>query len=304
MKTKTCIIIAGPTAVGKTAIGIQLAKYFNTSIISADSRQCYKELNIGVAKPSAEELQQVYHFFIDSHTISDNLSAADFEKYALNSVYEIFKSNDVAIMVGGTGLYIKSFCEGMDMIPEIPAAVRASVVDGYENFGLEWLKQSIQENDFLYASSGDMQNPQRMMRALEVAISTGNSIISFQKGEKKLRDFDIIKIVLDLPRNKLYERINLRVEAMIKMGLEEEANSLRTFRNLNALQTVGYRELFDYFDGNINLEQALSLIKQNSRHYAKRQLTWFRKDESFHWMPPDTAAIIEYLKHIGIHKEV
>lgn len=305
MKTNTCIIIAGPTAVGKTALGIQLAEYFNTSIISADSRQCYKELNIGVVKPSMDELNHIPHFFIDSHSISDNFSAADFEQYALSAIDEIFKLNDIAVMVGGTGLYIKSFCEGMDVIPEVPAAVREIVVDGYENFGLAWLKQSIEEKDPLYVTTGDMQNPQRMMRALEVVLSTGKSIISFQKGEKKIRDFNTIKIAIELPRNELYNRINLRVDNMIEMGLVEEVRGLKDFRHLNALQTVGYRELFDYFDGNITLEEAISQIKQNSRHYAKRQLTWFRKDISFHWMPPDAAAVIEYVKAmIGIDQEV
>ncbi len=298
MKTKTCIIIAGPTAVGKTAVGVKLAAYFNTTIISADSRQCYKELNIGVAKPSLDELKQVHHFFIDSHSISDNLSAVDFEHYALHAVNEIFKENDVAVMVGGTGLYIKSFCEGMDDIPEVPASVRAFVVEGYEKNGLEWLRDLIHENDKLYSRTGNMQNPQRMMRALEVAVGTGNSILTFQKGEKKNRDFNIIKIALDLPRNELYDRINLRVDQMINMGLVEEAYGLKDFRHLNALQTVGYREIFEYFDGNISLEEAISLIKQNSRHYAKRQLTWFRKDALYHWMTPDAEAVIEYVKRL------
>ena len=298
MKTKTCIIIAGPTAVGKTSVGIALANYFNTSIISADSRQCYKELNIGVAKPTESELQQAHHYFINTHSVTDNFTAADFEQYALSKAEEIFKSADIAVMVGGTGLYIKSFCEGLNSIPSVPASVRAFVTEGYEKNGLEWLTNLIKEKDSSYYKNGEMLNPQRIMRALEVVLSSGNSIITYHTGEKKSRDFNIVKIALELPRNELYDRINVRVDDMIKMGLVEEANGLKDFSHLNALQTVGNRELFEYFDNKISLEDAVALIKQNSRHYAKRQLTWFRKDTSFHWMPPDASLVINYINSL------
>lgn len=294
---KTCIIIAGPTAVGKTAYAIELAKHFNTQIISADSRQCFKELNIGVAKPSTEELQMVPHHFINSHSVNEEVNAAVFESYALEKLKNIFFKNDVAIMVGGTGLYIKAFCEGIDEIPAIDVDIRNKITTAYQTNGLAWLQQQVKENDPLYFSQGEIQNPQRLMRALEVKLSTSKSIVVYQTKEKKQRDFNIVKIALELPREQLYERINKRVDIMLKDGLVEEANELLPIRNLNALQTVGYRELFDYFDGTINLERATELIKQNTRHYAKRQLTWFKKDIEWKWISPQypLAALLAYI---------
>ena len=281
---KTCLIIAGPTAVGKTAMAIQLAQQFSTQIISADSRQCYKELNIGVAKPSAAELATVQHYFINSHTISQNVTAADFEEYALQSADTIFLKNDKAILVGGTGLYIKAFAEGLDEIPGIEESLRTSIVTDYNNGGIQWLQEQVKKQDPDYFIHGEMQNPQRMMRALEVKISTGKSIRSFQSKLKKQRNFNCIKIGLELPREMLYNRINLRVDKMMENGLLAEAESLLPGKHLNALQTVGYRELFDYFDKKISLENAVELIKQNSRHYAKRQMTWFKKDKEMQWV--------------------
>jgi tRNA dimethylallyltransferase len=298
LNTKTCIIIAGPTAVGKTSVGIEVARHFNTSIISADSRQCYKELNIGVAKPSEAELLQVPHFFISTHSVNDNLTAVDFEHYALLAINKIFTNNDIAVIVGGTGLYIKAFCEGLDSIPKVPSSVRDFITEGYEQNGLEWLIQMIKEKDPLYYNSGEILNPQRVMRALEIVLSTGESILSYQKGVKKNRNFNIVKIALELPRNVLYDKINLRVEDMMKLGLLDEVRGLIGVRHLNALQTVGYRELFEYIDGKITLEEAVGLIQQNSRHYAKRQLTWFRKDADFKWMPPDSANVIDHVKQL------
>lgn len=280
----TCIIIAGPTAVGKTALAIKLARHFSTQIISADSRQCYRELNIGVAKPSAEELATITHHFINSFSVTENISAADYEKYALKSIAAIFEKNKVAILVGGTGLYIKAFCEGMDEIPETDEQLRKKVIENYHMGGLEWLQEEVKKQDPVYFNGGEIHNPQRMMRALEVKLSTGKSITSFQRKQKKERPFNIIKLGLELPRTILYERINQRVNDMIALGLEEEVNALRLFKQLNALQTVGYRELFEYFDGKISKEKAIDLIKQNSRHYAKRQMTWFKKDETIKWM--------------------
>ena len=293
---KTCIIIAGPTAVGKTPIALNLAKHFNTQIISADSRQCFKELNIAVAKPAPAELSEIHHHFINSHSIHEAISAADYEKYALTSAEKIFQQNDIAVMVGGTGLYIKAFCEGLDPIPAVDEKIRNEIITAYELYGIDWLQEQVKKNDPAYHASGEMQNPQRMMRALEVKLSTGNSITSFQTKQKVIRDFNIIQIGIELPREILYKQINSRVDAMIKMGLEEEARSLLPYKNLNALQTVGYKELFSYFDGEITLSKAVELIKQNTRHYAKRQMTWFKKDDSVVWMLPDFTLLLDYLK--------
>lgn len=292
---KTCIVIAGPTAVGKTKMAIQIAQHFSTSIISADSRQCYKELNIGVAKPSSEELKSVHHYFINSHSIHETFNAVDYEKYALNSVGSVFVNSDFAVMVGGTGLYIKAFCEGMDNIPATPPEIRNQVIDHFNQKGMEWLIKELHEKDPEYSSKGEMQNPQRMMRALEVMLNTGNSILTYQQGIKSIRDFNIIKIGLELPRQRLYDLINTRVDMMISEGLIEEARQLKSFKNLNALQTVGYTELFDYFDGTIDKKRAIELIKQNTRHYAKRQLTWFKRDEDMRWFQPDYETVLNHI---------
>lgn len=286
---KTCIIIAGPTAVGKTSMAIQLAQHFSTQIISADSRQCYKELNIGVAKPSLTELATVKHYFINSHTISQNVTAADYEKYALQCAGSIFLKNDKAIIVGGTGLYIKAFAEGLDDIPDIEESLRTSIVTDYNNGGIQWLQEQVKKQDPDYFIHGEMQNPQRMMRALEVKMSTGKSIRSFQSKLKKQRNFNCIKIGLELPREILYERINQRVDKMMENGLLKEVECLLHYKHLIALQTVGYRELFDYFEKKISLENAVELIKQNSRHYAKRQMTWFKKDKEMVWIDMQDA---------------
>lgn len=285
-KSKTCIIIAGPTAVGKTAYAIELAKHFNTSIISADSRQCFKELNIGVAKPSVEELQAVPHHFINSHSVHENVNAVLFEQYALQKINEIFAANDVAVMVGGTGLYIKAFCEGMDEMPAVDEALRQQIIAGYEEHGIEWLQQQVKEKDPVYFAKGEIKNPQRLMRALEVKLSTGKSITGYQRQQKKERAFNIVKIGLELPRETLYQHINRRVDIMVEQGLMEEVKALLPLKNLNALQTVGYRELFDYFEGAVTMEKAIELVKQNSRNYAKRQLTWFKKDPEWKWFTP------------------
>ena len=298
---KTCIIIAGPTAVGKTSIALAIAKHFSTEIISADSRQCFKELNIGVAKPTASELQEVHHYFINSHSINDPVSAADFEIYALNAIENIFSTHDIAVMVGGTGLYIKAFCEGMDEIPAIDPAIRDSVITGYRNNGIYWLQQQMRKHDPEYARDGETENPQRMMRALEVKLSTGESIRSFQSKNKKQRDFNIITIGLELPREILYERINARVDDMMASGLLEEARLVFPFKALNALQTVGYSELFDHFEGKYSLERAVELIKQHTRHYAKRQMTWFKKDGSITWVRPEIKNILDMLENLVDH---
>jgi tRNA dimethylallyltransferase len=277
MNKKTCIIISGPTAVGKTSYGIELAVKYNTQIISADSRQCFKELNIGVAKPSKKQLEKVKHYFIDSHSIHEEINVKIFEEYALKAVEEIFKNNDVAVMVGGTGLYIKAFAEGLDEIPEVNETIRKKINEEYSAHGIDWLRGEIKLNDPDFFSKGEMQNPQRMLRALEVNLSTGKSILNFHSQKKIKRDFEIRNILLELPREQLYKNINHRVDKMMQAGLLKEAENLFSFKNLNALQTVGYKELFDFFEEKYSLEKAVEEIKKNTRHYAKRQMTWFKR---------------------------
>lgn len=277
MNTKTCIIISGPTAVGKTSYGIELALKYNTQIISADSRQCFKELNIGVAKPSQEQLEKVKHYFINSHSIHEEVNSKIFEDYALKRANEIFENNDNAILVGGTGLYIKAFSEGLDEIPAIDENIRKEINELYNNHGLPWLKHEIEMKDNLFFLTGEMQNPQRMLRALEVKLTTGKSILDFQTRKKVQRDFAIKNVVLELSREQLYTNINNRVNQMMEAGLLQEAEKLFQYRHLNALQTVGYKELFDYMEGKISLPEAIEEIKKNTRHYAKRQVTWFKK---------------------------
>ncbi len=294
-KNKTVIIIAGPTAAGKTAVAIDVARHFGTEIISADSRQCYRELKIGVARPSEEELAQVKHYFIASHSIHKKVNAVTFENYALEKTAQIFEKHDVAVMVGGTGLYIKAFTDGMDEIPEVPEAIHHEVIQAYINNGLEWLQQQVQENDPQFFETGEIQNPQRLMRALEVWKATGRSIVSFRKGEKVQRDFKIKKIALELPRPELHLHINNRVDKMIEHGLAEEVRSLIPYQHLNALQTVGYKELFGYFSGETTLPEAIELIKKNTRQYAKRQMTWFKKDKEFVWCPPHSSTVLPHL---------
>ncbi len=274
---KTCIVISGPTAVGKTSYGIELALKFDTQIISVDSRQCFKELNIGVAKPSKEQLGKVPHYFINSHSIHDEVDVKVFEKYALKTAGKIFENRDTVIMVGGTGLYIKAFTDGLDDIPEVDENIRQEINARYKIHGFEWLHDEIKKHDLDFFLNGEIQNPQRMLRALEVKLSTGKSIVDFHSGKKAKRDFEIKNILLDLPRQKLYDNINHRVDQMMDAGLLEEAKGLFRFKHLNALQTVGYKELFDYFEGKISLDKAVEDIKKNTRHYAKRQITWFKK---------------------------
>ena len=288
-KQKTVIIICGPTAVGKTSVAILLAKHFHSEIISADSRQCFKELKIGVARPSDEELKEVPHHFIASHPIAigssiENINAAFFEKYALQIVNELFKNHDIVIMVGGTGLYIKAFWEGLDKIPATDESVRKRIIAGYESSGLEWLQDEVRKKDPAFYNTGEIQNPQRMMRALEVIESTGQSILSFRGNKKIKRDFRIIKIGLELPKEELHTNINLRVDKMINDGLVEEVRSLQGYRDVNALQTVGYSEIFEHLDEKMSLAAAIEEIKKNTRQYAKRQLTWFKKDKEIHWI--------------------
>lgn len=294
---KTVLIIAGPTAVGKTAVALEVAKQLQTEIISADSRQCYNELKIGVAQPSDEELAQVPHHFIASHSITEKVTAAVFEQYALEKVHALFKKLDVVVMTGGTGLYLKAFCEGLDVIPEVPAAVHLQVVNDYQQKGLAWLQEQVQALDPLFYARGEIQNPQRLMRALEVYQATGCSIETYKTGSKASRSFNIIKTALHLPKAELHRNINARVDAMVANGLVAEVASLLLYKHLNALQTVGYKEIFDCLDEKCSLEAAIEAIKKNTRLYAKRQLTWFRKDVAYNWLPPDADQVLHFLKH-------
>ena len=294
-KNKTVIVVAGPTAVGKTSVAVAVAKHFGTEIISADSRQCYKELKIGVARPSEKELKEVKHHFIALHSINEEVTAGIFEDYALQITRQLFQTHEVVILTGGTGLYIKAFCEGMDEIPDIDPQIRSAIIKKYETDGFPWLQKQIQEKDPSFYAVGEIQNPQRMMRALEVKQATGKSILEFRKGRKAERDFNIIKIGLELPKEELHKNINNRVDKMIEEGLVEEVKSLLPYQHLNALQTVGYAEIFEYLQGKISLSKAIEEIKTHTRQYAKRQMTWFKKDNEYKWLAPDAHLLKEYL---------
>jgi tRNA dimethylallyltransferase len=280
---KKAIIIGGPTASGKTGLSIQVAKHYNTEIISCDSRQCYREMSIGVARPGPEELLQVPHHFIASHSILEELNAAAFEKYALNKASGIFAKNDHLVMVGGTGLYIKAFTDGIDLMPSIDPGIREQIISDYQIHGMQWLQKVVREEDPVYYQDGEILNPQRLMRALEVKRGTGRSIRSFQKGQQVTRPFQVLKFAIDIPREELIRNINNRVDQMIQDGLVEEVRSLIPYRHFSPLQTVGYQEIFEYFDGKLTLNEAIERIKINTRQYAKRQVTWFKK-EGFEWI--------------------
>lgn len=292
MQQPTVIIIAGPTAVGKTAAAIRLAQQLRTKIISADSRQCYRELNIGVAKPSKTELEAAHHYFINSHSIREAVNAAVFEELALQWSAEIFREHPVAVMVGGTGLYIKAFTDGLDEIPSVDPAIRRRLQQQFDLNGIGWLQQEVSLHDPAFFAEGERHNPQRLLRALEVRLSTGRSILSFRSGTARHRPFHIRKVGLNLPKEELHRRIDERVDHMIDQGLVEEVKGLLPYRRHNALQTVGYKEIFEYLDGKSSLDEAVANIKTNTRRYAKRQLTWFRKDPSVQWTDPDRNSYL------------
>jgi tRNA dimethylallyltransferase len=285
-KNKRLITIVGPTAVGKTAAAITVARHFGTEIISADSRQIFRELTIGTAKPGAEELAAVKHHFIDSHSIREPYDAAEYGKEARELVYRLFEQHDQLVLCGGSGLYIKAVTEGFDDIPEVPAEIRQELIDNYEKHGIGWLQEKMQHHDPEHYTQIDQQNPHRLMRALEVKLATGVSITSFRKNSKLEHPFRIVKIGLELPREELYRRIDERMDQMIEAGLFEEARRLYPYRHHNALQTVGYQEIFDHMDDLYDREEAIRLLKRNSRRYAKRQLTWFKKDPEIIWLNP------------------
>ena len=291
-KKNSLIVIVGPTAVGKTAIAIELAKQFGTEIISADSRQIFKEMTIGTAKPSDDELNAIPHHFINSHSIGEAYDAAQYGRDALVLINDLFKKHRILILCGGSGLYIKALLEGFDDIPEVPENIREELNLNFEKEGLVWLQNKMQELDPDHFSTIDQQNPHRLIRALEVRMSTGQSIASFQKKAKLNHDFNVIKIGLEVKRDELYHRIDSRMDKMIDAGLFDEAKSLYVYKDHQALQTVGYQEVFDFMDGHYDRDEAIRLLKRNSRRYAKRQLTWFKRDEEIKWFAPDSLPAI------------
>jgi tRNA dimethylallyltransferase len=281
---KTLIVIAGPTASGKTAAAISLAQHYNTVVVSADSRQFFREMSIGTAKPTEAELAAAPHYFINSHSITEPFSVGDFERQCLQLLDEFFQKHDVVILAGGSGLYIRAITEGFDDLPTADPDIRDRLNTELAANGIAALQERLKEIDPDYYSEVDTNNPQRVIRALEVYESTGKTFSSYRTSKINKRPFNIIKFGLDMPREKLYDRINQRVDIMVKDGLLEEVASLTPYRQYNALNTVGYSELFDYFDGKTNVDTAIAAIKQNTRRFAKRQLTWFRKDKEIIWM--------------------
>lgn len=295
---KYLVVVLGPTAIGKTAKSIALANYFNSEIISADSRQFYKEMSIGTAVPSKDELKSVPHHFIHHKSIEQKYSVGDFESDAIALTENLFKKHDIVFMVGGSGLYVDAVCNGLDEFPVVENSIREELKIQFEEKGIAYLQNKLRELDPEYFKHADTQNPHRVIRALEVCLASGKPFSSFRKNKTAKRNFKVIKISFTAPRTTIYERINQRVDLMMQEGLLEEAKKLYPQRQLNALQTVGYKELFDFFDNKITLEEAVEEIKKNTRRYAKRQLTWFRKDENIHWFDYKTIPneIIAYLK--------
>lgn len=294
----TLILIVGPTAVGKTDLCLKLAKNFNTEIISCDSRQFYRELSIGTAKPTSLELAEVKHHLIDSVSISEDYDVKKFESDALRILEGLFSEKSLVIMTGGSGLFAKAITDGLDDMPDIPDTFRTEVIRDYQENGLEFLQEELKNTDPEYYSQVDIQNPQRLMRALEVIRGTGKPFSSFRKRKNVERPFRILKIALERDREELYQRIDQRMDQMIVNGLFEEAKQFFEQRHLNSLQTVGYQEIFGYLEGKYDREEAIRLLKRNSRRYAKRQLTWFRKESDYQWFHPDDFEQI--LKWINI----
>lgn len=287
----TVIAIMGPTAVGKTNIAIQVAQELHTEILSADSRQCYKGMDIGTAMPTTEERNLVPHHFINDHDISEALTVGDYERIGLATLTHIFSKNETAVLCGGTGLYIKALLEGIDVMPPIDEAINVQIHQQYKDNGLAWLQATLKNTDPTFYEVGEIQNPARVIRALVFALSTGTSIMQYRNKQTAHRPFSIMKFGLELPREQLYHRINLRVDQMMEQGLLQEALRLYPQRHLKNLNTVGYSELFDHFDGLYTLNEAVDKIKQHSRNYAKRQLTWFKKDAQIQWLSADLPLI-------------
>ena len=296
MPIKRLLVVVGPTGSGKTDLSVRLALHYGAPILSTDSRQVYRGMPIGTAQPSADQLQAIEHHFIASHDLTDNLNCGEYEVQALVRLEELFADHDWVVAVGGSGLYVRALCEGMDDLPQADEPLRRELERRLAEEGLGALAEELRELDPEYCRTADLNNPARVMRALEVCLQTHMPYSRQRTGERRPRPFEIVKIGIDLPRDVLYDRINRRVDRMLADGLEAEARALYPYRELNALKTVGYREFFDYFDGRIGYDEAVELIKRNSRRYAKRQLTWFRRDSEIRWFAPDDdAAIIAYV---------
>ncbi len=295
---KKVIVVAGATATGKTSLSIELAKALNCDIISADSRQIYKEMHIGTAKPSLEERQGVVHHFIDIVSVEEDYNVGKYERQVMHFLEEYFAKNDVVIVCGGTGLYIEVLVNGLDDFPEVSSEIKKNITLEYEEKGIEYLAEKLKNLDFEYYSKVDKNNPHRLIRALSVIETTGKKFSSFLKGKQnKRKGFEFVKILLELPRDVLYGRIDDRVDEMVAAGLVDEAKGLYEYRQLNSLQTVGYKELFAYFDGEIALEKAIELIKRNTRRYAKRQMTWFRNRGAWEvFSPKERDSIFNFLQ--------
>lgn len=293
LKNKYLIVLVGPTAVGKTALSIEIAKRYQTSVLSADSRQIYKELSIGTAKASPEEQDGVPHYFVDSLSIEEPFNAGMFEREGLAMLETLYQKNDVVVLCGGTGLYVKALLEGMDELPESNPDLRAALNTEFEQRGLEAMQEELKGIDPTTYKQIDLQNPLRVFRAIEVYRQTGKPLSEYKTGEKKARPFKVIKIGLTMDREELYARIDKRMDLMLAAGLEEEAKKYIAHRNVNALQTVGYSEIYGFIDGLYDREEMIRLLKRNSRRYAKRQLTWFTRDEEIVWFHPREVGEIE-----------
>ena len=295
-KRGTLVVVVGPTGSGKSALAVKLATHLNAPIISTDSRQVFRGMPIGTAQPTADEQAAAKHYFIADREVEDDFNCGKYAEEALALLDELFAESEYVVAVGGSGLYVQALCEGMDDLPDADPALRENLKQRLESEGLDSLVAELRRLDAKYAEEVDVCNPARVMRALEVCLATGRPYSEQRKGVTAERPFHIIKIGTDMPRDVLYDRINRRVDMMVEEGLEAEARSMYPKRHLNALQTVGYRELFEYFDGNCTFEEAVELVKRNSRRYAKRQLTWFRRDENTAWFHPnDLEAILEYI---------
>ncbi|MDR2885688.1 MAG: tRNA (adenosine(37)-N6)-dimethylallyltransferase MiaA [Rikenellaceae bacterium] len=301
MTTKTLVVVCGPTGSGKTDLGVALAQQLDTVVLSADSRQLYRGMAIGTAQPDAAQLAAVPHYMVANHEVTEHFTAGDYEREALEVLEQLFAEHDVVVAVGGSGLYIDALCHGLDALPDPDPTLRAELETKWRSGAADELLARLQQLDPAYYAQVDRANPNRVIRALEVCLTSGVPYSTLRSGERKQRDFKVLKIGVTWPREELYDRINCRVDLMMAAGLNAEARALYTQRNLNALQTVGYRELFEYFDGTITLDRAVELIKQNSRRYAKRQMTWFSKDKDVLWFHPQQdidairALVTEFL---------
>lgn len=282
----------GPTAIGKSRLAIDLALHYGTEIISADSRQFYREMSIGTAKPSSNDLQKVRHHFVDFISVTEDFSAGEFASSADEVLVNIFNNNEVCIMAGGSGLFIRAVCDGLDDLPEVPESIRKQLNRRYEESGIEGLSLELKELDPEHCEVIDLQNHRRIIRALEVCLSSGRPYSSFLSKSNKQRDYTVVKVGLEIDRDELYKKIEDRVDAMLDAGLEEEVRSLVRFKDYNALNTVGYREMFEYLNGKVTLEEAVDLIKRNTRRFAKRQLTWFKRDDEIQWFDPQQRVDI------------